>query len=197
MLEKQLGIQTERPAAPFPANGHYYRYEPTPYPALGALLEQVGPRPGDWLVDFGCGCGRVGCMASLLCGMAATGVEMDQQLLGQAWRNRAALERRYPRQARRLEFVHALAQSYGVEPGQTVFYFFNPFSPQVFGQVVRNILASWQQAPRAIELWLYYPSVEYVYFLEYQTPFALFEQIPLAHLWPGDPRECFYLYRLP
>ena len=68
------------------------------------------------------------------------------------------------------------------DPRDNRFYFFNPFSVQVFMNVVNNILLSVEAVEREMDIILYYPSEDYIFFLENQTAFELKREIRLPGL---------------
>lgn len=43
---------------------------------------------------------------------------------------------------------------------------------------------------------LYYPSDDYIYFLEHNTAFVLWDEIKLPDLYDSDPRQVLLVYRL-
>jgi hypothetical protein len=49
---------------------------------------------------------------------------------------------------------------------------------------------------RTVDVILYYPSEEYIYYLEDNTPFVLFKDIKIPDLYDKNPRESFLVYRL-
>lgn len=49
---------------------------------------------------------------------------------------------------------------------------------------------------RIVDVILYYPSDDYIYFLENNTPFVLLKEIKLPELYSNDPRHVFLVYRL-
>lgn len=51
---------------------------------------------------------------------------------------------------------------YGCGKGRVSFYFFNPFSVEVLGSVVKKIVDSFYEKEREMLLFFYYPSDEYV-----------------------------------
>lgn len=81
-----------------------------------------------------------------------------------------------------IDFECVLAQDYLIQPKDNVFFFFNPFSVQIFRKVVNNILRSVELEPRQISLILYYPSIDYVQFLQYETNFELENEIFLKEV---------------
>ena len=47
-----------------------------------------------------------------------------------------------------------------------------------------------------MDLIIYYPSDEYIQFLEYRTPFMLESEIILEELYKNDDKEKFVIYSL-
>ena len=82
-------------------------------------------------------------------------------------------------------------------PSDNKFYFFNPFSLQLFIKVLNNILISVEKFPREIDLIFYYPSEEYINYLETYTALILKQEIPVHNLYLIDKRQKFSIYTLP
>ena len=85
------------------------------------------------------------------------------------------------------------AQSYLLKGHESCFYFFNPFSVEIFGQVIQNIYDSLEESPRECALILYYPDADYIYYIENYTGLKLHKIVKVAGN-QFDPRECFYIY---
>jgi hypothetical protein len=83
-----------------------------------------------------------------------------------------------------------------MNPLDNRFYFFNPFSIQIFRNIVKNILLSIEKFPREVEIVLYYPSDDYIYFLDNHTSFKLKEEIPLPGLYEINTNERFLIYQI-
>lgn len=193
--DQLLNIETSEVQKGFHSSFHYHRYEPTPYEALVFLFEQYSITSKDSIIDFGCGKGRMNFFAHHFFGARATGIEMDETFYEEALQNR----RRYWLKRReigdQLQFFQCLAETYSISKEDNVFYFFNPFTVQIFMKVVRNILASYEVEPRKLDIILYYPANEYTYYLEEQTPFYLFQEVLLPR-YEYNPYEKFLIYRL-
>jgi hypothetical protein len=58
---------------------------------------------------------------------------------------------------RNVECVLEDSSQVGPPEGEAVHYFFNPFSPEVFAEVLNNIVVSYRQRPRRIYLILIDP----------------------------------------
>lgn len=194
--DQYLNIATEGTQWISEATLHHNRYEPTPYMHLKELFNRHPLKSEDGLVDFGCGKGRLNFYAHDRFGCRATGIELNTSFCGEAQENL----RNYSRAGRHrladdsIRFHCKMAQDYDVQPDDTVFYFFNPFSVKIFMKVVDNILRSAEDFPRQLDLILYYPSSEYMDFLERNTLFELLDEINLPAM-NKDPAEQFLVYR--
>ncbi|MFB6468321.1 SAM-dependent methyltransferase [Cytobacillus sp. Hz8] len=175
---------------------HYYRYEPTPYSALEVLFKQYELKSHDHIVDFGCGKGRLVFYLHYLSNCSTVGVEMSGDLYQQALENRKGYLKKMRKGGEGIRFFHGIAEEYPIDPLDNRFYFFNPFSIQIFMNIVKNILISMEQSEREVELILYYCSDDYLYFLENQTLFELKQEIILPRIYDHNPYERFLIYRL-
>lgn len=104
------------------------------------------------------------------------------------------LEKHNKKQSK-INFSCILAEEYKINKEDNKFYFFNPFSVQIFMKVLDNILESVYEYKRDIELILFYPSDDYIFFLENYTFFILSKEIRLKN-FETDPRERFLIYKL-
>lgn len=172
----------------------YNRYEPTPYRALEHLFRTYKLKPDDQVVDFGCGRGRVSFYIHHRFHVAVTGIEVNELTYEEALDNKS----RYRQIAKHIEapirIKYGLAEHYEVKKTDTCFYFFNPFSVKIFKKVVRNILRSFAEHRREIDLILYYPMPEYKHFLRTKTPFTIVDKVKVPQA--TDQREKFIIYRL-
>lgn len=174
---------------------HHNRYEPTPYEHLRELFNRHPLQRDAGLVDFGCGKGRLNFYVHDRFGCRAVGIEMNTSFWGEAQQNLNdyASGSRHRMAHDKIRFYGQLAQDYEVQPEDTVFYFFNPFSVQIFMKTVNNILRSQELYPRRMEIILYYPTDEYIDFIERSTAFELLESIDLPGI-ARDPAEQFLIY---
>lgn len=194
--DKLLNIKTRAEQQGFHQSLHYHRYEPTPYNGLEELFKTYELKPGDRVVDFGCGRGRLNFYIHYFFHASVVGVEMDEGLFQAALANRESYIRKTKNRSDKVEFRCCLAEEYPVAPRDNRFYFFNPFSVQVFQKVINNILVSLEEHPRELDVILYYPSEDYIYFLENQTAFELQEEVKLPHVYRHNQNERFLIYRL-
>ncbi len=88
---------------------------------------------------------------------AVGGIEFAEELHDDAVMN----IQQYPRsrmKCRNVECVLEDASQVGPPEGEAVHYFFNPFSPEVFAEVLNNIVVSYRKRPRRIYLILVDPA---------------------------------------
>jgi SAM-dependent methyltransferase len=191
-----LGVKTEGNQAGFGRFLHYHRYEPTPYSDLAVLFNDYSLKSTDRVVDFGCGKGRLNFYVHYLFNVSVVGIEMNEGFYTDAVENRKNYIKKHPSSKDKIHFHCCLAEEYVIDKLDNRFYFFNPFTIQIFMNVINNILFSVEQYEREVELILYYSSDEYIYFLENQTSFELKEEIILHGKYEYNPNERFLVYRL-
>ncbi|PEZ06186.1 SAM-dependent methyltransferase [Bacillus sp. AFS018417] len=191
-----LNIKTVGEQKGFYESLHYHRYEPTPYYALEQLFSKYELKSSDQIVDFGCGKGRLNFYIHHFYHASVIGIEMNETFYQEAMDNRDSYLKKAKKSKDKIHFHCCLAQEYEIDPLDNKFYFFNPFSVQVFMNVINNILLSVEEVEREIELVLYYPSEDYIYFLDNQTSFELKEEVILPGLYERNSNERFLIYRL-
>lgn len=191
--DELLNIKTEGEQVGFNESLHYHRYEPTPYVALEILFKQYELKSTDRIVDFGCGKGRLNFYIHYLFNVSVIGIEMNETFYLEAIQNK---KNYIKKDDEKIQFYHCLAEKYEIQPLENHFYFFNPFSIQIFMKIIKNILVSVEKVRREVEVVLYYVSDEYIYFLEYQTAFELKKEIIIPGLYEHNQNERFLIYRL-
>lgn len=194
--EKLLNIKTAGEQKVFNESLHYNRYEPTAYSVLEVLSKECNFTPEDHIVDFGCGKGRLNFYINHFFDATITGVEMNTFFYKQALDNKKDYLKKHKKKIDKIKFLNCLAEEYHIKPSDNRFYFFNPFSIQIFIKVIGNILLSLKDSKRTVDIILYYPSYDYRYFLENNTPFLLLNDIKLSAIYDHDPRHNFLVYRL-
>ncbi|QFT87782.1 Trans-aconitate 2-methyltransferase [Bacillus sp. THAF10] len=171
----------------------YHRYEPTPYEALDTLFEQYEPpTKSDHVIDFGCGKGRLNFYLADRFGAQTTGIEMNEELITQA---NANLTTYRGRNKQGIELMQAKAERYEIPHTANRFYFFNPFTIDIFRNVLSNILYSLERTYRPMEIIFYYPAADFVYFMEEHAMFSLKLEVQLEG-YEKDPNERFLVYKL-
>lgn len=190
--DRQLGIRTSG-LREWAGQSHYNRYEATPYEALEALFRSYTLKKHHRVVDFGCGRGRVTFYIHRYFQIPVVGIEAHDKTYDEALNNKASYRVKAKHISAPIRLKYGLAEHYDVKPQDTCFYFFNPFSSQVFKKVIANILASVENKPRTIDVILYYPLAEYKKVMR-KYPFRKLNKIRV----PGaeEAHEKFIIYRL-
>ena len=178
------------------STSHNHPYEPTLYEALEELFENYKLDENDHIVDFGCGMGRLIFYINYYFGSYVTGIEINKKYYEEALINKINYTKKNRKSIEKIGFKCDLAQQYEISNLDNKFYFFNPFSIQIFSKVIDNILESYENNIRHIDIIMYYPSTEYIEFLDYKTPFTLSKEVHLKKLYEKDIREKFVIYSL-
>lgn len=174
---------------------HYNRYEATPYVALDALFEEYKFEKTDVVVDFGCGKGRFPFYVNHHFKASVTGVEMSGQLYLDALQNQSSYMEKRKNMKGFIRFENGLAEEYIIEETDNRFYFFNPFSIQIFMNVIDRILESVEQKNRQVDIILYYPTSDYIQYLENSTVFEHLKEVQVPGLYENNENERFVIYR--
>ncbi len=102
-------------------------------------------------VDHGAGKGRVLLLASQHPFAAIGGIEFAEELHDDAIMNIAQFPRSRMK-CRNVECVLDDASQVGPPDGEAVHYFFNPFSRELFAEVLNNLVVSYRKRPRRLYL---------------------------------------------
>lgn len=196
LYDALLNIKTTGDQKGFHQSLHYHRYEATPYSALEILCKTYEFKSSDRIVDFGCGKGRLNFYMNYVFDTTAVGVEMNDGFYQEAMENRNRYLKKKKHSKDKIYFHCCLAEEYEIHPMDNRFYFFNPFSTQIFIKVINRILRSVEKSEREVELIFYYISEDYIYFLENNTSFELKAEIKLPDVYERNSNERFLIYRL-
>lgn len=192
-FDKILNVRTTGDQKGFNTSLHYHKYEPTPYAALESFFKDFHLNANDTIVDFGCGKGRLNFFLNYLFNTNVIGIEMNEAFYYEAIENKDRYLKYHRNRAEKIHFVCCLAEEYKIMPSENRFYFFNPFSVKIFMSVVKNILLSIEENSREVDIILYYPAEDYIYYLETQSPFTMIKELNLPD---QNPNERFLVYRL-
>lgn len=175
---------------------HYHPYQATDYYALDLFLKFYNLEKTDNVVDFGCGKGRLIFYINYYFKCRVTGVEMDESYYKDCLKNKETYLSTHNTKSGDINFACCYAQDYEIKPAENKFYFFNPFSIQIFRKIIKNILTSLENYPRKVQLILYYPSEDYIYYLDNNTSFSLVDEVFLNEMYLKDANERFLIYEL-
>lgn len=194
--EKLLNIKTSGKEKLLNNSIHYNVYEPTSYEALSILSESYSTNKNDNIVDFGCGKGRLNFYLNYFFDASVTGIEMNKFYYEEALENKLSYLKKHKIKQEKINFFHCLAEDYKINQFDNKFYFFNPFSLSIFIKVLSNIFKSLDEHERAIDLILYYPSEDFIDYLENNTSFNLIKEIKIPKRYDDDINERFLIYHL-
>lgn len=194
-FERLLNIETAGFQYGYPKSIEYHRYEPTPYSALEQLFEQYQLPTKSVVVDFGCGKGRVPIYLHHAFRIDTLGIEMDPKFFVEAEHNRAQYFQKATTRKHDVQFVNLLAEDYIVREQDNVFFFFNPFSVQIFRKVLANIYQSFEDNTREMHFVFYYPSEAYMDYIRYETTLELIHEIKLKGNRNPNERICVFVLR--
>ena len=164
------------------ADGENYPYEPTPYSVLVRLAESGYITRENKLVDYGCGKGRVSIFLASRVRCLAIGIDYNEDLI------RTAQENLIRSRAKGITFLHAAAEQYELTDEDS-FFFFNPFSEVVLKRVIDQILWSWYENPRKMQLFFYYPTDEDVALLTGTQELMFTDEIDCSDLFDGEQKR--------
>ncbi|MBQ7915559.1 MAG: methyltransferase domain-containing protein [Firmicutes bacterium] len=173
------------------ADEYHYPYEPTPYCVLERLAESGYIQSEDVVIDYGCGKGRVGFFLAQEVGCRIIGVEYNPEIYAQAIANWEMY-----RKKAQTEFVCANGESYKITEGNC-FYFFNPFSIEIFKGVMGRIMESYYENPRPMQLFFYYPNDEYLSYLMRSRELSFVDEVNCQDLFEGNnERETILIFEI-
>ncbi len=169
--EKKYGISTSRPAELKDLtirNGdtrHSSRYEAANYYILEKLLEKMTTlvTPGNF-VDLGCGKGRAMVVAAHYGFKNIKGIDFAEEVCAEATHNMETLSRK-----RRFDYsvICANVLDYSIQPEDTVFFMFNPFTNNIITGFLDNLEDSLLHHPR--DVYFLYVSPRFIEtFFEYE-----------------------------
>jgi SAM-dependent methyltransferase len=169
-----------------------FPYEATPYCILQILANSGYISKRDKIIDFGCGKGRVDFYLAYSVKVKMIGVEFDTRLYNSALKNsQTALS------SARVSFVNCDARDYIIDPDITGAYFFNPFNVEVLECVINNLRRSKNENDREIKLFFYYPSKEYLEYLNSQSDITFITQLDCMEQFDEfNERECIAVFKL-
>ena len=187
-LEKTLNINTIE-IDDSKEDFHHNRYEPTPYQVLDLLIESEYIHSNDILLDIGCGKGRVSLYLNHKIGCTCKGLDFNNELIDEANINKKNMNSD-------VEFICENAIQYKIT-NENKFYFFNPFSIEIFFSVINNIITSYYENPREIMIFLYYPDNDFISYMMGLDEFICVDEIDCTELYDEyDERERILVFEI-
>ncbi|KAA1040150.1 hypothetical protein ERX35_003940 [Macrococcus equipercicus] len=189
-----LHIETNGTNHQFPTIRHYHRYEPTSYDDLLTLSSQLQPfiRKNDRLVDFGSGLMRVPIFMNYRFDINTAGIELNKALYMDGMKNIRSYEMHHQAAGR----VHAFNQNvtdYRFTGRETILFFFNPFSADIFKSVLHQFLTHAAYNTRVLVI-LYYAKGDYIDVINQLNLFTEISRIPLSG-YPDDENDLMIIYQ--
>ena len=152
-----------------------YPYEPTSYEVLERLANTGLISKNNTLLDYGCGKGRVSIFMAYQTKCHSIGIEYDERIYNRALANKADAV-----SGNRVQFLCEDAVGFKIADNVDRFFFFNPFSIEIFKSVLANI-----------------PSDEYLMCLSQEYNVTFVEEIDCSDVSDGEAaREKIVVYRV-
>ena len=174
------------------ADQYRYPYEPTPYSVLERLANSGLIRKNNTLIDYGCGKGRVDYFMAYQTKCKSIGIEYDERIYEKAMTNKETAV-----SSNKVIIELANAEKFEVLESVDKIYFFNPFSVEILQKVIAQILDSYYENIRTIQLFFYYPSDEYISYLMTVDELMYYDEIDCRDLFYGnDSRERIMIFEI-
>lgn len=170
---------------------YYNKYEPTVYSALKDLCDEFDFQGIRRVVDYGSGKGRFAFFINYFKNISVVGIEMNPIFHDIAKKNHSAYLSNTSSSAP-IEFINCLAEDYDVQSIDDCFYFFNPFTVNIFAKVLEKILISLKSHNRKIFIILYQATPEYIQVINKFTCFEMLMHIDDHGVYPNTD---FYIYQ--
>ena len=174
------------------ADQYRYPYEPTPYSVLERLANSGLIRKNNTLIDYGCGKGRVDYFMAYQTKCKSIGIEYDERIYEKAMTNKETAV-----SSNKVIIELANAEKFEVLESVDKIYFFNPFYVEILQKVIAQILDSYYENIRTIQLFFYYPSDEYISYLMTVDELMYYDEIDCRDLFDGnDSRERIMIFEI-
>lgn len=191
-LDKKLQIRTQGLKEWPRKYKDYNRAESTPYSALKKFLKYYSFNENDRLIDFGSGKGRVAFYIHDKFDIDVLGIEAYDCIIDEALDNLKQYQKRENLSESEIRFKYSLAENYKIKKEDNKFFFFNPFSVNIYKLVLKNIIKSLDKHNREVDIILYYPMPTYTKLMRKYPQFEIHNRIKLEH---DDSLEEFIIYR--
>ena len=120
------------------------------------------------------------------------GIEYDERIDNRSLSNKADAV-----SGNKVKFIFADAVGFKIPDNVDRFFFFNPFSVEIFKSVLANIIDSYYENQREMLVMCYYPSDEYLMCLSQEYNVTFVEEIDCSDISDGESRrEKVVVYRV-
>lgn len=194
-MDRELNIDTSgiREWRDEEARKFYNRTEATPYQAIDKLFEYYKLLSNANFVDFGCGTGRMTFYIHHRFKVPVTGIELNDLTYTDLLKNKKMYSAKHSNNKASLEIIQEYAENYSIRKNQNTFYFFNPFTVNIFAKVINNIEQSLLENPRDADIILYYPVYQLQQLMRDRRMFERVGSINLQNIFE-DEYEKFIIY---
>lgn len=191
LIDSKLGIKTTGRNDKH-SDTHRYPYEPTSYTVLDRLIASEYITGEDVLLDYGCGMGRVPIYLSHELGCKGYGIELIKEFYTRAMANASVIN------MHNVFFTHGKAEKFKLPSDVTACFFFNPFDIGIMRGVMKQILKSYEEEPRTIRLFFYYPQDEYIAYLSTIPELDFVDEVDCTDLFAvNQSRNRIIIFELP
>ncbi len=151
-FDREFGICSARRRVAQLGSGSsdFFPYQPASYRDLKEILDKLNIGLGEVLLDLGAGMGRAVCVAATYPFEAVIGVEISTELCAIAKHNLKATQDKL--KCKNVQIVNSDAARYEIPDCVSIIYLFNPFGGAVLTQVLENVAASLNRAPRPVRV---------------------------------------------
>lgn len=166
-------------------------YEPTPYKVLDRLVSSGYITKKNYLIDYGCGKGRVDFYLSYQTKCHSIGIECNLRLY-----NKCLLNKKNALNGGRCEFYYGYAEDYKIDDNIDRFFLFNPFSIKTLDKVLENVHTSYLKCNREMLFMYYYPFNKCEDYLLNNKYLECIDIIKLDDLFNGNLMEKIIVLRV-
>lgn len=142
----------------------YNNYEATPYRMLDMLFSEENFNANDYLVDVGSGLGRILFYASYRGCPTVLGIEKDKKIFGKMTENLIKYAENMC--VGNIKITNDYIENIDLDKMMNKFFLFNPFDVTIFKTLMEKLYISLEEDFRIVKLYLYYPTKEYIKYLE-------------------------------
>lgn len=165
-MDHKYGIKTCKPEELTDNKPIYYRYGATGYAALKQLFCTYAFHDSDFIVDVGCGKGRVLVSAAAHGCKHIVGIEVNQGIAKIANENIRNFQKKYSHLQASIEVNPVDSNEFQIQPKMNRFIFNNPCYIKIILNLIHKIKVSISQMNREVMLYFYNPTDSWLQMLD-------------------------------